>query len=124
MFGSGGQGFPKGAPAPYVFSRGNAAVELLEGLVKRWKKKYPADYRSYLKDVKHRRSTLRNGTGMSETGEYAMVGLLPPRIAAWAENLVPGFWDAGGRELWVDLFPDFRIRTEKLGGKIGNGVSS
>lgn len=120
VFGAEGQGV-RGLPAPYVFARGNAAVDLLQGVVKNWKKKYPADYRQYVNEVKYKRENLRNGTGMAASGEYAAVGLLPVRVAAWVENLVPGFWDAGGRELWIDLFPDFRIRTEKLGGNLVSG---
>lgn len=111
-----GLDLPKGGPAPYVFSRGNAAAELLEGVVRRWKQKFPADFKSYMAEVKYKREHLRNGTGLAEGGEYAALGLLPTRVAMWVESLVPGFWDAGGRELWIDLFPDFRIRTERLGG--------
>jgi len=111
---SGGAG-AKVAPAHIIISKGDGAKTTLDKIFKVWAKRYPAELREYISEVKFKRETLRNGTGMATTGDYAAHGIVPVRMQIALDKLIPGFWANGGMDLWHDLFPDFKIRTEKLG---------
>lgn len=107
------------APAPYIFSRGDAAEKALRMVVDWWRKKYPTEVREYRAEVQFLKDTLRDGTGLTPLGDGAAFGILPVRVSLVLEQLAPGFWNNGGRELWHRVYPDFEIRTKQLGQLTG-----
>lgn len=110
---SGGAG-AVAAPAHVIISKGDAARSNLETAFRTWSKRYPAELRSFLKEVAFRRDSLLSGNGMATTGDYAAAAVVPVRINILMDKLIPGFWQNGGLQMWSSMFPDLNIRTSKM----------
>jgi hypothetical protein len=103
----------KGVPASFHFHvRRDAMRRIIEKTVTWWAKNYPQELRRYKKEVRALREGSHNSNGMSIEGSLMLSSLIPTRINVMLGRLVPGFWNAGGRELWFELFEDFRVRKE------------
>ena len=104
-----------GSPARAFLNRGDAAKRFVQMLCEWWARKYPFEVVGYQKEVQLLRETLRNGTGMARTKDFAQIGIMPSRVMALGEQLVPGFWTDGGKEIWFKEFPAFASRSSRMG---------
>jgi hypothetical protein len=103
------------SPTPGIVIKGRPSEQFVRNLGDFWFVHYPHEVRQYKVEVKYLKESLRDGTGLGVRKDIAQRGTIPSRVMALGEQLVPGFWSAGGINQWFKVFPDFDPRTKKMG---------
>lgn len=104
----------KGVPASFhIIKRKDAARRIIEKTVKWWKDNWPLEYREYMREIKNARDGLANEYGMSNEGSLRLKVIMPTRVNIALNRVAPGFLNAGGREMWEEMFDDFRVSKRR-----------